>query len=69
MAEPCNRRSGWRHDAVKITTTTKMSTTGGTVWKAAERAVEFLEAMCSVVGLDRPGVRILELGAGCGLIG
>ncbi|GBG00073.1 hypothetical protein Rsub_12770 [Raphidocelis subcapitata] len=58
----------WQRD-VRVTTTTALTTTGGTVWGAAHRAVDFFEACAGDIGLARPGVRILELGAGCGLLG
>ena len=46
--------------------TTTFATTGGHVWQAAHRLAEYLEAVVSDVGLDRPGAKILELGAGTG---
>ena len=36
------------------------------MWQAAHRLAEYLEAVVSDVGLDRPGAKILELGAGTG---
>ena len=33
------------------------------MWQAAHRLAEYLEAVASDVGLDRPGAKILELGA------
>ncbi len=44
-------------------------TTGGRIWQAARHAVAFFERMQHDAGLSRPGVRVLELGAGCGLLG
>eukprot|EP00960_Hanusia_phi_P068221 766789-Hanusia_phi.AAC.1 len=46
-----------------------LSTTGGRVWDAAHRMADFLEAMQEDLGLSRPGMQILELGAGCGWLG
>ncbi|KAK3279615.1 hypothetical protein CYMTET_12507 [Cymbomonas tetramitiformis] len=58
----------WIHD-IDIVTTNSLTTTGGHVWDAAQRLVEFLENMQLGLGLLRPGVKVLELGAGCGLSG
>ena len=41
-------------------------TTGGRVWDAAHRLAEFLEASQEELDLCRPGLRVVELGAGCG---
>lgn len=49
--------SSWVLDVRSITTTV-LTTTGGTVWSAATRAREFLEAMALEVGLHKPGVRV-----------
>ncbi|EKX31563.1 hypothetical protein GUITHDRAFT_149221 [Guillardia theta CCMP2712] len=46
-----------------------LTTTGGRVWDAAHRMADFLEAMQEELGLSRPGMQILELGAGCGWLG
>eukprot|EP00958_Prasinococcus_capsulatus_P024785 scaffold3941_cov412-Prasinococcus_capsulatus_cf.AAC.13 len=42
---------------------------GGYVWDAARHLASFLEVAGDRFGLLRPGVRILELGAGCGWLG
>ena len=39
------------------------------MWQAAHRLADYLEAVASDVGLDRPGAKILELGAGTGWLG
>ena len=59
----------WRRDDVRVLTTTALTTTGGTVWRAARAALDYFEAAAGGIGLARPGVRILELGAGCGWLG
>lgn len=46
-----------------------LSTTGGHTWAAAHRLARFLAACAPDLGLDAPGVRVLELGAGCGWLG
>ncbi|KAF6263177.1 putative methyltransferase-domain-containing protein [Scenedesmus sp. NREL 46B-D3] len=56
-------------DDITVQTTKHLTTTGGTVWNAARRCASFLESEAKKIGLDRPGVRVLELGAGCGLLG
>jgi hypothetical protein len=48
----------WRRGDVLVATTTVLTTTGGTVWGAAHRALDFLEAERDAVGLTRPGVRV-----------
>jgi hypothetical protein len=39
------------------------------VWTAARRLRDYLEAEQAVLGLRRSGLRVLELGAGCGWLG
>ncbi|WIA08326.1 hypothetical protein OEZ85_007768 [Tetradesmus obliquus] len=56
-------------DDITVQTTKQLTTTGGTVWNAARRCAGYLEHEATIIGLDRPGVRVLELGAGCGLLG
>ena len=46
-----------------------LTTTGGHVWPAAQRLAEFLESESPMLGLDRMGVTVLELGAGVGWLG
>jgi len=53
----------WERD-VLVTTTTVLSTTGGTVWGAAHRAIDYLEAVQQQIGLTRPGVRVSDAGVG-----
>ena len=48
---------------------TPLATTGGHTWAAAYRLADYLFAAATEVGLNNPGVRILELGAGCGWLG
>ncbi|MEW5302862.1 MAG: hypothetical protein WDW38_004030 [Sanguina aurantia] len=43
-----------------------MSTTGGKVWDAARRLCTYMEAEAGSLGLHRPEINILELGAGVG---
>lgn len=64
---PADGESGWRFDAV--TEHTALETTGGRVWPAAHRLATFLAAEAHTLGLDREGISILELGAGCGWLG
>lgn len=45
------------------------ATTGGVVWQAAHRLVDYLEATADETGLSRPGVNVLELGSGTGWTG
>jgi hypothetical protein len=54
---------------IEVDTTTTLSTTGGHVWDAARRMYKFLSVMSSQIGLNKPGVTVLELGAGCGWLG
>lgn len=53
------QQPGWVHD-VRIQTTTKLSTTGGTVWDAARRACAFLEALPPSAGLQRQGLQVRQ---------
>lgn len=46
-----------------------LTTTGGHVWPAARRLAEFFEIDSHVLGLNRTGVTVLELGAGVGWLG
>jgi predicted nicotinamide N-methyase len=46
-----------------------LSTTGGHTWAAAYRLASYLAAVAPDLGLDAPGARVLELGAGCGWLG
>jgi hypothetical protein len=39
-------------------TTTVLTTTGGTLWSAAERCRQFLEAMAAELDLNKPGIRV-----------
>lgn len=48
----------WRRDDVRVLTTTELTTTGGTVWKAAHAALDFLEKAAGEAGLTRPGARV-----------
>ncbi|GIL66118.1 hypothetical protein Vafri_19720 [Volvox africanus] len=60
-------REAWVHDIV--TEHAALTTTGGTVWDAARRLCSFLEEMGHELGLSRPGLKVLELGAGLGWLG
>ncbi|KAG2431210.1 hypothetical protein HXX76_009738 [Chlamydomonas incerta] len=57
----------WRYDIV--TEHASLTTTGGRIWDAARRLASYLEAMSGPLGLQRPGLRVLELGAGLGWLG
>ena len=46
--------------------TATFATTGGHVWPAARRLLEYFEAVADDIGLSRPGAQIVELGAGTG---
>ncbi|EFJ39977.1 hypothetical protein VOLCADRAFT_100272 [Volvox carteri f. nagariensis] len=46
-----------------------LTTTGGRVWNAARRLCSFLEEVGPDLGLFRPGLKVLELGAGLGWLG
>jgi hypothetical protein len=50
-----------------------LSTTGGSVWGAAEAAIAFFEqhwdSLVPPVSVQRPVTRVIELGAGCGKLG
>lgn len=46
------------------TENTPLSTTGGHTWAAARRLAAYLSAAADELGLQRPGLRLLELGAG-----
>jgi hypothetical protein len=65
---PPDRASGggqlgpWCRDA-RVVTTTVLTTTGGTVWGAAHRAIDFFEAMAAELGMTRPGVRVSTVSA------
>jgi hypothetical protein len=48
---------GWAQD-VKTVTTTVLTTTGGTLWSAAERCRQFLEAMAAELDLKTPSIRV-----------
>lgn len=48
---------------------TPLTTTGGHTWAAAYRLADYLEAAAPELGLQSPGLRLLELGAGCGWLG
>eukprot|EP00959_Pyramimonas_sp_CCMP1952_P208409 4359615-Pyramimonas_sp.AAC.1 len=54
---------------IETDTTNSLSTTGGHVWDAARRLHSYLSVMSTEDGLDRQGVKVLELGAGCGWLG
>ncbi|GLI67687.1 hypothetical protein VaNZ11_011951 [Volvox africanus] len=60
-------RETWVHDIV--TEHAALTTTGGIVWDAARRLCSFLEEMGRELGLSRPGLQVLELGAGLGWLG
>ncbi|GIL86535.1 hypothetical protein Vretimale_11600 [Volvox reticuliferus] len=60
-------RESWVHDIV--TEHAALTTTGGMVWDAARRLCSFLEEMGPELGLFRPGLQVLELGAGLGWLG
>jgi hypothetical protein len=49
--------TSWLLD-VQTVTTTVLTTTGGTLWNAANRCMQYLEAAAVQVGLDRPGIRV-----------
>ena len=49
--------------------TATFATTGGVVWKAAHRLIDYLEATADTTGLSRQGVKVLELGSGTGWMG
>eukprot|EP00301_Raphidiophrys_heterophryoidea_P005673 c12356_g4_i1.p1 GENE.c12356_g4_i1~~c12356_g4_i1.p1 ORF type:complete len:517 (+),score=133.60 c12356_g4_i1:45-1553(+) len=46
-----------------------LSTTGGHVWSAVHHFVSYFETTKEEIRLDQPQIRVLELGAGCGLLG
>jgi len=46
-----------------------LATTGGHTWAAAYRLTDYLAASVVALGLDAPGLNVLELGAGCGWAG
>lgn len=48
---------------------TPLSTTGGHTWAAARRLAAYLSAAAGQLGLERPGLQLLELGAGTGWLG
>ncbi len=48
---------------------TPLSTTGGHTWAASRRLASYLSAAAEQPGLGRPGLRVLELGAGTGWLG
>ncbi|KAL4419087.1 hypothetical protein ABPG77_010026 [Micractinium sp. CCAP 211/92] len=48
---------------------TPLLTTGGHTWAAARRLAAYLSAAAEQLGLGRPGLRVLELGAGTGWLG
>lgn len=48
---------------------TPLSTTGGHTWAAARRLAAYLSAAAGELGLQRPGLSLLELGAGTGWLG
>lgn len=60
----------WR--PARVETTIKLSTTGGTVWGAAEAAIAFFSRHWDNLHPNhhqRRPLRVLELGAGCGKLG
>ena len=57
----------WEFDAQ--VESTPLSTTGGHTWAAARRLADYLAAAAPQLGLHRPGLRLLELGAGTGWLG
>lgn len=60
-------RMDW-HDDVTVEST-PLSTTGGQTWKAAYRLAEYMANVAEDLGLQRPGVTLLELGSGTGWLG
>ena len=44
------------------------NTTHLSLWPASPAMVRWLEADQGELGLQRPGLRVLELGSGCGLV-
>ena len=56
-------------DAFEYMETATFATTGGVVWDAARRLIDYLEASAHDLGLDAPDVNILELGSGTGWMG
>lgn len=58
----------WKHDAIEVQST-PLTTTGGHVWKAAHILFEYFEEVSDIIHLNSPGVKVLELGAGCGWLG
>ncbi|KAL4433839.1 hypothetical protein ABPG75_000280 [Micractinium tetrahymenae] len=48
---------------------TPLSTTGGHTWAAARRLAAYLSAAAEHLSMERPGLRLLELGAGTGWLG
>lgn len=48
---------------------TPLSTTGGHTWEAARRLAAYLSAAAGQLGLQQPGLRVLELGSGTGWLG
>lgn len=57
----------WAQDAE--VESTPLSTTGGHTWAAARRLATYLSAAPAELGLQHPGIRVLELGAGTGWLG
>ncbi|GAX81326.1 hypothetical protein CEUSTIGMA_g8757.t1 [Chlamydomonas eustigma] len=62
-----NRGEGWQYDA--ISELKPLVTTGGHVWPAARHLAEFLESELDKLNIGRPGISLIELGAGCGWLG
>lgn len=56
------------YDDVEVEST-PLSTTGGQTWKAAYRLAEYCRHVADDLGLQRPGVTLLELGSGTGWLG
>ncbi len=52
-----------------VVESTPLDTTGGHTWKAAYRLADFLEASAQQLGLDKEGLKVLELGSGTGWLG
>ncbi|PNW73462.1 hypothetical protein CHLRE_14g632839v5 [Chlamydomonas reinhardtii] len=66
LAGPSSQQP-WKYDIA--TEHASLTTTGGRIWDAARRLASYLEAMSGPLGLQRPGLRVLELGAGLGWLG
>ncbi len=59
----------WDRDVIIDRSQPHLPTTGGLVWPAAKRMAAYLEIEGPAIGMQRQGVTVLELGAGCGWLG